>query len=117
MSRSGYLSGLAAEEIALRLYTSEGARLLAKRWRSEAGEVDLVIAEGDTIVFVEVKARRRAADAAGAVTPAQWRRLGLAAQIWLGGAPPGTPCRFDLVVVDREGRAERLANVGWFNET
>ena len=111
MSRTGFQSGMAAEEIALRLYEAEGARLLARRWRCAAGEIDLVLAEGETVVFVEVKARRDAAAAAAAVTPAQWRRLVLSAEIWLGAAPPGTDCRFDLVTVDRQGRAERLRNV------
>lgn len=111
MSRTSFQSGMAAEEIALRLYEAEGARLLARRWRCAAGEIDLVLAEGETVVFVEVKARRDAATAAASVTPAQWRRLGQAAEIWLGTAPPGTDCRFDLVTVDGQGRAERLCNV------
>ncbi len=97
--------GLAAEEIAARAYEAEGGQVLATRWRSEAGELDLVIRLGALVVFVEVKARRRAG-AEGAVTARQWRRIAAAAELWIGAAPQAgvTGYRFDLAHVDGAGR-------------
>lgn len=109
--RTAYRSGIAAEEIAERLYMSEGGRVLARRWRAPVGEIDLVIAVGSVIVFVEVKARRDIAAAAAALGPAQMRRLGAAAEAWLAAhAVPGQDIRIDVVLVDRAGQAERIEN-------
>lgn len=114
--RGAYFGGLAAEEIAARSYLAEGGRVLATRWRCPAGEIDLIVASGATLVFVEVKARRDHAGAALAITPAQWRRLAAAAQCYLAEAT-GTPaCRFDVVMVDRAGRAERIENAKAFDD-
>lgn len=111
--RTAHHAGLAAEDIAARLYEDEGARILARRWRCPAGEIDLIVALPETLVFVEVKARRHRDAAAVALTPAQTARLGAAAETWLAEHSPThgpTPCRFDLVLVDGTGRAERIAN-------
>lgn len=113
---TAHLSGLAAEEIALRLYLAEGATHLATRWRCPEGEIDLVLRLEGIIVFVEVKARRHGAAAAAAVTPAQWRRIGQAAQRYLAEETDAAqPCRFDVVLVDRTGRAERIENAAGFD--
>ena len=115
--RGRHYGGLAAEEAALRLYEAEGAQPIARRWRCPEGEIDLVLRAGPTIVFVEVKARRDRDAAAGAITAAQWRRLRAAAERYLAeAADPGADCRFDVVVVDRQGRAERIANAASFDE-
>jgi putative endonuclease len=82
--RTAHHGGLAAEDIAARLYEAEGARVLARRWRCPAGEIDLIVATPDTVVFVEVKARRSRDAAALALTPAQTARLAAAAETWLG---------------------------------
>ncbi len=111
-----YRNGLAAEEIAARLYTAEGGSILARRWRSSVGEIDLVVALGSFIVFVEVKARRDAVAAAEALGPGQMRRLGTAAEAWLAAhAAPGQDARFDVVLVDRSGIAERIENALGFD--
>jgi putative endonuclease len=107
--RTAHHAGLAAEEIAARLYTDEGARILARRWRSPAGEIDLIVATPEATVFVEVKARRSRDAAAVALGAAQTARLGAAAEIWLAENAAGS-CRFDLVLVDGAGRAERIEN-------
>jgi putative endonuclease len=68
------------------------------------------------VVFVEVKARRTRDAAAGAVSPAQWRRLGAAAERWLAEQATGAPdCRFDVVLVDGAGVAERVENAHSFD--
>ena len=96
-------AGLAAEEIAARWYTDHGAAILARRWRRPEGEIDLIIRDSETIVFVEVKQRsRRATD--DPVTPTQWQRLENAANAYIMTAATGdAPVRFDLVLVDEVG--------------
>ena len=107
-------SGLAAEEIAARRYRAEGGRVRASRWRCPEGELDLVVELPGEIVFVEVKARR--AHDAEAVTPRQWARIGAAASRYLAEETDGTrPCRFDLALVDRTGRLERIENARAFD--
>jgi putative endonuclease len=118
LSGGGYFSGLAAEDIVLAAYCMEGARLLARRWRCSGGELDLVLDQGGTVIFVEVKARRRRDRAAEAVTDRQWRRIRAAAEVYLSRHTDGfRPCRIDLVVVDGSGETERIENIiepgGW----
>ncbi|PZQ46965.1 MAG: hypothetical protein DI556_18415 [Rhodovulum sulfidophilum] len=103
------LAGRAAEEIAERLYLALGGRVLARRWRCAAGEIDLIVALGSETVFVEVKARRGRAAAAEALRPAQAARLAQAAELYLATMGAG-PCRFDVVLVDGSGHAERIEN-------
>ncbi len=118
--RRNYLSGLAAEEQALRAYGRRGAEVLARRWRCAAGELDLVVREGDILVFVEVKRRRNRAALGEAITERQWRRLGLAAEQYmlsaaqLMGAVRG--CRFDAVLVGADGSIEIIENAHSFDE-
>ena len=112
-----HFAGLAGEDAALRLYEAEGGVPVARRWRCPEGEIDLVVRVGGIVVFVEVKARRRWDAAAGAVTPAQWRRLRAAAGRYLAETCGGeTDCRFDVVLVDGAGRAERIENAAAFDE-
>jgi len=114
--RAAYQNGLAAEEIAAGLYRREGGRVLAERWRCPEGEIDLIVELTGVVVFVEVKARRTRDAAAGAVSPAQWRRLGAAAERWLAEEATGVPdCRFDVVLVDGAGATERVENAHSFD--
>jgi len=115
-SALNHLSGIAAEEAVARDYAADGGTVRATRWRCREGEIDLVIDLPGEIVFVEVKARRR--HDPYAVTPRQWARIGAAAARYLAEETDGTrPCRFDLALVDRCGRTERIENArcleGW----
>ena len=108
-------TGRAAEEQTLRRYQRSGWRLLARNWHAERmygnGEIDLILRRGQTYVFVEVKARRTLTEAANAVTPAQQRRLELAALRWLElEGLPDADMRFDLAAVDRWGEMEVFEN-------
>ncbi len=114
--RGAHFSGLAAEEIAERLYLAEGATVAARRWKCPDGEIDLILRNGDGLVFVEVKARRRHEAAAVAISAAQWQRIGAAASRYLAETTDGTlNCRFDVVLVDRSGLAERIENAASFD--
>jgi putative endonuclease len=114
--RRGYLTGAAAEEAALRGYVDDGAELLASRWRCPEGEIDLILRLDETIVFVEVKARRARDDAAAALLPAQLRRIAAAAEHYLAlSGASDRPCRLDVVLVDGAGRCERIENAAGFD--
>jgi putative endonuclease len=113
-SARSHHTGLAAEEMVARGYVTEGGRVRATRWRCREGELDLVVELPSEIVFVEVKARR--SHAAEAVSPRQWRRIGAAASRYLAEMTDGSvPCRFDLALVDRAGRTERIENAQTFD--
>jgi len=55
VKKFNYPKGRFGEEIAERFLVRKGLRIVEKNWRSRFGEVDLICAEGDTLVFVEVK--------------------------------------------------------------
>lgn len=109
-----HLAGLAAEEVVLRHYTERGAALLAQRWRSPAGEIDLIFRQGAVVLFVEVKAGPDALAAAGHLSPAQLQRLQAAAALYLDALPDGAraEARLDLALVTGPGAVEVIANIG-----
>jgi putative endonuclease len=111
--RGAAWTGRAAEAIAERLYLGEGARVLARRWRCAEGEIDLVLALGPALVFVEVKARRSLEDAAAALSAVQAARIAAAATRFLAADPAAGghgEARIDVVLVARDGTTERIEN-------
>lgn len=98
---AAFRTGLSAEARAAAYLMAKGYRILAKRFRTRYGEIDLVARRRDLIVFVEVKARASLDDAAYAVTPRQQRRIIDAAQAWLMAHPEHAELelRFDAVLV------------------
>jgi len=93
--------GLSAESRAAALLIAKGYRIVARRWRSPVGEIDIVARRRGTLVFVEVKARERLDDAAEAVVVRQQRRIIAAAEAWLASHPDDVNCdmRFDVMLV------------------
>jgi putative endonuclease len=96
------LLGRRGERAAARYLSRQHYHILIRNYRCVAGEIDLICSEGDTIVFVEVKARTsdEAQDPQEAPRKSQWRRIESAARYFLmqRGAED-RPCRFDLVTV------------------
>lgn len=115
--RTNHLHGLAAEDAAARLYEGQGGRVLARRARTAAGEIDLVVALPGLVAFVEVKARRSLSSAAVSLSARQIARIGQAAEVWLAaqGYPSDTPMRFDVVLSDRHGGIEIVENALGFD--
>ena len=105
-------SGYAAEEAAAKLLEARGARIVARNVRCKGGEVDLVVDDGGTLAFVEVRLRKddRFGGAAASVTATKQRRVLLAAQFFLQRQPrlADRPCRFDCVLADGAGAMEWL---------
>jgi putative endonuclease len=108
--------GDAGERHARRQLEGAGYSFLAEQWRCPAGELDLVMLQGDDLVFVEVKVRRGGLlEAEQAVTPAQQRRLLAAAQAFLMAHPEHQELtwRIDLlgITLDRGGRVTRVSHL------
>ena len=93
--------GRLAEFAAAVLLMLKFYRIIGWRVKTPKGEIDLIAKRGDTVAFVEVKARSGHDQALLSVTPRQARRIVDAAQVWLGqnGAFQQCNCRFDIITV------------------
>ena len=115
--RVGYLAGASAELRVAQDYERRGFPLDRRRWRGKAGEIDLIVRDGDGLVFVEVKKRRSFERAAERLTSRQMARLQTAAEEYLGTQPKGslTDVRFDVALVNGHGEMRVIENAfgGW----
>ncbi len=98
--------GQTGEEAACRELRRRGYHILARRYRTRAGEIDIVARDGRTLVFVEVKTRSGPAFGSGldAVTPrkqAQVRKMAID-YLWRAGLGDA-PCRFEVAAVTLDG--------------
>jgi putative endonuclease len=95
--------GRAGEDAAVALLEREGYRVVARNVRLPGGEIDVIARDGDTIVFVEVKARRSSGygSAVGAVDARKRKTIRAVAADWLQIAAPRARARFDIVTVER----------------
>lgn len=108
-----YLSGMAAEDIVTQHYLASGHVVLARRWRGQAGEIDVVFRCMDTLVFVEVKKADTFSAAAQRLSSAQIRRVMTAAEEFAATQADGplSPIRIDAALVDASGRVDVIHNV------
>jgi putative endonuclease len=94
--------GIAGENLACDALVRRGYAVLARRYRTRAGEIDIVARDGETLVFVEVKTRtsERFGPPAEAVTERKKRRVVSMARWYLSEHRlHGCLCRFDVVTV------------------
>ena len=100
---AAFQTGLSAESRAAAYLMVKGYRILAKRFRTRYGEIDLVARRRNLVAFVEVKARATLDDAAFAVTPHQQGRIINAAETWLAANPHYVEfeLRFDAILIAR----------------
>jgi putative endonuclease len=93
--------GISAESRAAAFLIAKGFRILARRWRSPLGEIDLIARRRHLLVFAEVKARASLDEAAESVNLRQRRRIASAAEIWLAANPDESirDIRFDAILV------------------
>jgi putative endonuclease len=98
------MQGQAGEDAALSHLEHHGLTLVTRNFRCKGGEIDLIMQDRATLVFVEVRKRAdtRHGGAAASVTPAKQRRLTIAAQIYLQRYKMPPACRFDVVAIDGE---------------
>ena len=106
--------GKSGEDVACRELRRRGYAILARRYRTRIGEIDIVARDGETIVFVEVKTRTTTAFGAPgeAVGPRKQHK------IWLMGSDyllrhgwQDRPCRFDVVAISTDEQGRRQVEV------
>lgn len=93
--------GADAEKVAEDFLRARGLRCITRNFRCRHGEIDLVMQDGDIVVFVEVRQRAGNAfgGAAASITTAKQRRIAAAARFYLAGMKSIPPCRFDAVLL------------------
>jgi putative endonuclease len=94
--------GQQGERTALAYLELRGLSLIEVNFRCKCGEIDLIVRDGDALVFVEVRRRTSSTHggAAASITPAKIKRLVRAAQVYLMRFPQVPPCRFDVIAID-----------------
>ncbi|HEX5844396.1 MAG TPA: YraN family protein [Pseudomonas sp.] len=111
---SAQASGRAAEALARQHLERQGLRLLAQNWRCKLGELDLVMLDADTVVFVEVRYRRYSAwgGAVESVDARKREKLSRAAQHFLQQESRWAkhPCRFDVIAINADSQAPAQLN-------
>ena len=94
--------GRLGEDQALAHLCRHGLTLIERNFGCKGGEIDLIMQDGQVLVFVEVRRRAdmRHGGAAASVTPAKQRRLIIAAQVYLLRRKVVPVCRFDVIAID-----------------
>ena len=109
---AAFRRGLSAESRAALLLIAKGYRIVARRWKTPVGEIDIVARRRRDLVFVEVKAREQLDAAAEAVTAHGQQRIVAAAEFWLASHPDDAErfIRFDVILVAPGKMPRHLAN-------
>lgn len=109
---TGFCAGYVAEDIVAADYQLRQCEVAARRWRGQSGEVDLVVRDGNTLVFVEVKKSKSFAAASARLGRRQMDRICRAASEFLASEPAGqlTDARFDLALVNAQGAVSVIEN-------
>ncbi len=94
--------GALAEKLAADFLQRNGLRLIESNFRCRMGEIDLILQDGGTLVFAEVRLRSnmRFGGAAASITAAKQAKISCAARIYLQQHRIDAPCRFDAVLLD-----------------
>jgi len=96
-------SGRLAEDLAANYLVRHGVTILTRNFSCRGGEIDLIGAENNTLIFVEVRLRRNKyfGGAAASITPAKQKRIINAAQYYLmKHAKSNSRCRFDCILLN-----------------
>src|SRR5512132_3035254 len=98
-------TGAQAEQQALGFLLCHGLKLEQRNYACRLGEIDLILLDGKTLVFVEVRMRRSRAfgGAAESITRRKRTRVIAAARHYLAGKQPTPACRFDAVLIEADG--------------
>src|SRR5437867_4864644 len=106
MSQDRVILGKTGEDLACRELERRGYTIVARRYRRRGGELDIIARDGQTMVFVEVKARdgRQFGDGSEAVNWFKRRRIvALASEYLARHAMTSCACRFDVVSIQLKG--------------
>lgn len=96
-----YRSGHRAELLAASYLMASGHRALQRRFKTGAGEIDLVMMKAGRVAFIEVKRRATLADCQASITPKLRQRVRAAANLWMAKNPSyqNNACGFDLIFI------------------
>lgn len=110
--KSEIRKGMGAEQAAADYLVARGLALVARNYSCRGGEIDLILRDGASLVFVEVRERAGGGfgGAAASITATKQARIRLAAQHYLSRHGLDLPCRFDAVLI-QGGRLEWLRAV------
>lgn len=110
------LQGDTAEQLALKQLNQQGLKLLCQNYRCPQGEIDLIMQDKDTLVFIEVRYRKNTlyGGAEASITSSKQNKIRQTAMWFLQQSPhyQSLPCRFDVVALhqgDKQGRWIRNA--------
>ena len=105
------LLGIKGEASAVRFLKKNGCAIIETNYRTRLGEIDIVASDGDIIVFVEVKTRKKEGmiSPKEAVTPSKQRTISKLAQTWLKSKGKyGMKARFDVIAIISDRESERI---------
>lgn len=90
-----------AERAAERYLITHGLILVERNYRTRFGEIDLIMRDGDALVFIEVRLRKNDdfGGAAASIGTHKQRRIAAAAQQYIAALRNPPPCRFDAVLI------------------
>jgi putative endonuclease len=107
-----YYRGLSAEEQVAAQYAQAGHNVYARRWRGKSGEIDIIAAKDDILIFIEVKCSKTHRRAAERLSTRQAARIVASAEEYRAGhaSIQNMDCRFDVALVDDTGRIAIIDN-------
>ena len=96
-------AGLQAEKLAVNYLIEHGLKLVAQNYHCRFGEIDLVMLDAKTLVFIEVRLRTSHyfGDAAASITPQKQHKIQLTAQHFLQQYSTLPACRFDVILMNK----------------
>ena len=115
--RTNYLRGMIAEIYAMAYLVVKGYRIVAWRYKTPVGEIDIIARRGDVLAFVEVKLRADSESGFYAITPRSQRRIARAAEHFMASGSRFSALfpRFDAIAVS--GFCVRHLDNAWLNPT
>lgn len=107
-----YHAGIAAEGRIAQDYARRGFPLVRERWRGKGGEIDLIVRDGEGLIFIEVKQSQSFERAAQRISRKQVRRIYCSAEEFLATQPRGslTDVRFDVALMNGRGETQIIEN-------
>lgn len=113
----GTAIGQAAEDLACRYLQDQGLHLIERNYRCKRGEIDLVMRDTSSVVFVEVRYRRNHRFGSGAESVDRHKQAKLTATalhyLQSNKAAAKSPARFDVVSVSVQGKSAHTAEIQW----
>lgn len=112
--RLNHKQGIAGENAALAFLQSQGCTLLARNWHCAYGEIDLIVKNGNMILFVEVKYRKngRFGGAAYSISPSKLLKLQRSVEYYLQQhGMTNRPCRLDAVLIEGSSPPQWVQNI------